>query len=205
MQQASPFAPGESPFRVKGGIYLGTLKYFEKEVPGGVAALHAQIEDGKLRAFIEQKFLPSGWYDVLPVAQLIRAEARALNLTVANYLRKRTVFQVEQDIGGIYRFLLAILSPESVATRLPRLLTQIFDHGTTEVRLVEPGWLESTMGGFPALLYDWYSTAFEVYTETALHKAGGKKILALVRPPEPEGQKDGVDLIKFRVDARWEP
>jgi hypothetical protein len=199
------FAPGDSPFHVKGGVYLGTQKFFESQVEGGVAALYAQIQDEQLLAFIQQKFLPSSWYDVLPVVQLIKAESSVVGLSVAQYLRKRTLFQVEADMGGVYRVLLKLMSPESVVLRLPRLLTQIFDHGSTEARIAEPGLIESTMIGFPACLWSWYSTAFEVYSEVAVTRAGGKKAAAIARPPEPMGSQAGIDLIRFRVDVRWEP
>jgi hypothetical protein len=198
------FAPGESPFHVKGGVYLGTIKFFTRQVEGGVEALHKEIDDPRLLAFIQQKFLPSSWYDVLPVAPLIRAEARAMKLTTMQYLKQRTAFQVREDIGGVYRMLLKLISPESVAMRLPRLLTQIFDHGQSEARLVEPGWIESTLSGYPKILWEWYSTAFEIYSETAIGLAGGKKVSALARPPDDMGEQDGVPLIRFRMDARWE-
>jgi hypothetical protein len=197
-------APGESPFCVKGTIYIGTNKFFTKEVPGGLDALYAQIEDPKLLAFIQQKFLPSSWYDVLPVAPLIRAEARAMKLTVAHYLKQRTVFQAKEDIHGVYRFLLRLLSPEMVGKRLPRLLTQIFNHGTNDTRLVEPGWIQSVLDGYPRILWEWYSTAFQVYAETALVIAGAKKASGIVRPPEGERIEQGVPLMRMRLDVRWE-
>jgi hypothetical protein len=173
-------------------------------VPGGIQALYDQIDDPRLLAFIQQKFLPSSWYDVLPVAPLIRAEARAMKMTVAQYLRHRTEFQAKEDINGIYRFLLKLFSPESVSMRLPRMLTQIFNHGSHEERVVEPGWIEATLDGYPKMLWEWYSTAFEVYAETALVLAGGRKVRAMVRPPEEEQTQNGVTLMRFRFDARWE-
>jgi hypothetical protein len=199
----SPFAPGESPFHVKGGIYLGTQKYFAAEVEGGVEALWAEIRDPALLAFIQQKFLPSSWYDVLPVYELIRAEARALKLTIARYLQQRARFQVEQDIGGVYRFLLKIVSADSVALRLPRMLTQVLDFGAHEAKQVGPGRVEAQLTGYPAMLWEWYANAFQVYSERALDLAGARDATVLVRQPEPDGARDGVELIRFRMDCQW--
>jgi hypothetical protein len=134
---------------------------------------------------------------------LIKAESRVFGLTVRQYLIRRSVFQAQVDIGGVYRVLLKLVSPEAVAMRLPRMLTQIFDHGASDVRKLEPGWIESLLSGFPRVLWDWYSTAFEIYTQTALSAAGAKQVTALVRDPESDGEQHGVELIKFRVDARW--
>jgi hypothetical protein len=199
----SPFPPGESPFHVKGGVYLGTQKYFAAQVPGGFEALCAEIKDDALRAFIQQKFLPSSWYDVLPVYELVRAESRAVGQTVARYLHDRAVYQVEQDIGGVYRFLLKLASAESVALRLPRMLTQILDFGEHDARVLGPGRVEAELRGYPAMLWEWYASGFQVYSERALQLAGARDVAVLVRDHEPDGARDGVELIRFRMDCQW--
>jgi hypothetical protein len=199
----SPFPPGKSPFHVKGGVYIGTQKYFAKQVKGGLDALHAEIKDPALLEFIQQKFLPSSWYDVLPVYELIRAESRALGQTVARYLHERAVFQVEQDIGGVYRFLLKLASAQSVALRLPRMLTQVLDFGEHDAKQVAPGHVEAKLRGYPAMLWEWYSSAFTVYSERALALAGAREPVTLVRNAEPDGAREGVELIRFDMDVRW--
>jgi hypothetical protein len=199
----SPFAPGESPFHVKGGIYLGTHRYFATEVEGGLDALWSQVADPALLAFMQQKFLPSSWYDVLPVYELIRAESRATRKTVARYLKDRATYQVERDIGGVYRFLLKIVSAESIALRLPRMLTQVLDFGKHDATQVAPGRVEAQLTGYPAMLWEWYATAFQVYAERALTLAGARDATVLVRAPESDGEQEGVELIRFRMDCQW--
>ena len=92
-QPALALPLGTGPFHVKGVIYLGTQKYFLEQVPDGMARLTETIEAPELRAFIQQKFLPSSWYDVLPVAPLIRAEAEVSQLSVREYMQRRAAFQ----------------------------------------------------------------------------------------------------------------
>src|SRR6478736_448451 len=99
---------GTGPFHVKGVLYLGTQKYFQTEVPGGLERLAETLDDPSVKAFIQQKFLPSSLYDVLPVAPLIRAEAEVCHQTVPSYLRKRAAFQAREDISGVYRWLLKL-------------------------------------------------------------------------------------------------
>lgn len=199
-----PFAPGESPFHVKGNLYAGTQKFFASQVPGGLEALYKEIDDPALLAFIQQKFLAASWYDVLPVVPLIRAESRTMRLPIAAYLRHRAVFQAKQDIGGVYRFLLKLVSPEKVGLRLPNLLSQIFDFGKNEALSPEKGRIETTLHGYPGVLWEWYSTAFAVYSETALTLAGAKRAAVVARPPENERIEHGVQLVRFRIDCRWE-
>src|SRR5262245_7547481 len=53
-------------FHVKGNIYMGTKAFFAAKVQGGLDELYQAIDDPELLAFIQQKFLPCAWYDVLP-------------------------------------------------------------------------------------------------------------------------------------------
>src|SRR6185312_17279254 len=111
---AAPSPPpfGESAFHVKGVIYLGTRAFFDAQVPGGYAGLVSAIHDPALRAFFTQPFLASSWYDVLPVAPLIEIEARVMGLSLEDYLGRRTLFQADRDMGGVYKYLLRAAYPE---------------------------------------------------------------------------------------------
>lgn len=195
---------GTGPFHVKGVLYLGTQKYFGTEVPDGLARLATTLDDASVREFIQQKFLASSWYDVLPVAPLIRAEAEVCHQTVPSYLRKRAAFQAREDIGGVYRWLLKLASPEMVALKLPRLLTQIFDFGDSFTERLDDHSVHIELRAFPAVLTEWYSTAFEVYAETALGLAGGKNISLVLRPTPTGKHASGVELVTLKGDAHWD-
>lgn len=195
---------GTGPFHVKGVLYLGTQKYFQTEVPDGLRRLTETLDDPSVRTFIQQKFLPSSLYDVLPVAPLIRAEAEVCHQSVPSYLRKRAAFQAREDISGVYRWLLKLASPELVALKLPRLLTQIFDFGDSFTERLDDHAVHIALRDFPAVLGEWYSTAFEVYAETALGLAGAKNI-SLVLKATPTGKHtSGVELVTLKGDAHWE-
>lgn len=195
---------GTGPFHVKGVLYLGTQKYFTTEVPDGLAKLVQTLDDPSVRAFIQQKFLAASLYDVLPVAPLIRAEAEVCQQTVSAYLRKRAAFQAREDIGGVYRWLLKLASPELVALKLPRLLTQVFDFGDSFTERIDERCIRVEVREFPQALSEWYSTAFDVYAETALGLAGAKNIDVRMKPVPTGRHATGVELVTLRGDARWE-
>lgn len=203
-QPALALPLGAGPFHVKGVLYLGTQKYFGSEVPGGLPRLVETLEDPAVREFIQGKFLPSSWYDVLPVAPLIRAEAEVCHQTVPSYLRKRAAFQAREDISGVYRWLLKLASPELVALKLPRLLTQIFDFGDSNAERLDERVVQIELREFPAVLGEWYSTAFEVYAETALALAGAKNISLVLRAVPTGRHASGVDLVTLRGDLQWD-
>ncbi len=45
-----PFAPGKSPFHVKGVVYRNLVEYVDKTVAGGLAAFVAALDDPALCA-----------------------------------------------------------------------------------------------------------------------------------------------------------
>jgi hypothetical protein len=201
--RGATFAFGASPFRVKGGLYANTQTYFEKEIPGGVATLYAEIGDGPLRDFISQRFLVSSRYDVMPVPALIAHEARATNADLATYLRRRTAYQANADIHGVYRVLLALASPDRVIERLPKLLVQMFDFATVDFEDHGEGVRVATFGGIPEPLEPWLRIGFSVYAETALRFAGAKDVDASFLDSADEGTKVGLPIRRMRLRIVW--
>ena len=198
-----PFPAGRSPFHAKGVLYSGTAGFFAEHHPKGIAAVQEQIADPALRDFIGQRFLAGSWYDALPCAPLIQAEARALDLGVADYMRKRTRWQAERDLRGIYRVLLHFTSPATAGVRFAKVLGQYQDFGTTEAEVVEKGQLQVVRRGMPVLLFDWYSLAAMTYGPTVLEAAGAKGCQVVLRPREADGSRDGVDLCKVSLTITW--
>lgn len=199
----SPFPIGESPFRVKGVLYQGTQAYFAKRVKGGMEALLAAIEDPPLRAFIGQRFLAASYYDVLPVYPLIHVEARVCSQPLPVYLRQRGEWQAEQDISGVYKVMLKLASPEAVAARLPRLVTQILNFGSVQQVESSVGVRSFTLAGMPGVLVAWYMNGLTVYAQHALRLAGARTCQVTMRPAEADGQQHGVDVVRLRFDIQW--
>jgi hypothetical protein len=194
---------GESPFHVKGNVYLGTKQFFAAKVDGGLPALYRAIDDPALVAFMEQKFVAVAWYDVLPAVPLIRAEARALGLPVKRYLQLRTAYQAEHDLGGVYRMILKLASPELVALKLPRIFSQVFDFGSSDARLVGPGHVEGLVLDFPALLLDWFSVSFEAYARAALKLTGAREAAVSARRIKSNVPLVTEPMASLQIDMRW--
>jgi hypothetical protein len=187
---------------VKGNVYLGTQAFFTAKVPGGLGALHASIDDPSLLAFIKQKFLPCAWYDVLPAVPLIRAEAKAMGLSVRRYLLARSGYQASQDLAGVYRIILKIASASQIGLRLPQLFTQVFDFGKSDSNQAAPGHVEAHVRDFPLVLFEWFSTSLEVYASEALRLTGARERVVTTRKVE-SATRSVVPLASLRVDLRW--
>jgi hypothetical protein len=200
--EGADFALGESPFRVKGVLYLGTQSFFTEHVRGGMEALVAEIEDPALRAFITQKFLPSSLYDCIPVPALIACEARAMRMSLEDYLLHRTRHQAKKDLGGVYAWLLRLASPRLVARNLPRIMVQMFDFAAAETIEDQPQHTVARIAGVPAVLAPWLQVALSVYAETALKLAGAT---VDAEPPAivAEGTRAGLPIVTLVLTLRW--
>jgi hypothetical protein len=198
----STFVFGESPFHAKGVLYLGTQTFFEANLQGGFAAFTIDIKEPELAAFIGQKFLPSSWYDVMPVPALIAYEARALRMTLEQYLLHRTRWQAKKDLGGIYGWVLKLASPGAVFTRLPKVFVQMFDFATVQMDVRDAGSGRGSIRGIPEPLRPWLTTALGVYVDTALKLAGAHTIDATITPVG-EGVRAGVPIIRIDLEVSW--
>ena len=101
-----PFDIGGSPFRVKGNPYVGLFEHADRVLPGGRDAVLQQVERPDLLAFLSQPFMPSGWYDLYPLLGLAVAAGKLVGQSGAAFTRRRSAEQADEDIHGIYRFLL---------------------------------------------------------------------------------------------------
>jgi hypothetical protein len=193
----------DSPFRTKGVLYLGTRTYFETQTSRGIEAVAEQLPPGRLQDFIRQQFLAGSQYEVMVVPALIEAEARAMGQPLERYLLHRTRWQADRDIHGVYKLMLKLASPEMVITRLPKVLTQMFNFGAPTVAITERKRAETTIAGIPAALVPWLEVGFRVYCETAVQLAGGRATHWIPIAPSVESPKDGFPMRTLRAAMTW--
>ncbi|NLY94468.1 MAG: hypothetical protein GXY23_10635 [Myxococcales bacterium] len=172
------YPPGESPFHVKGIAYRGHLEYVEAHVPGGVDAMKAAFPDPAVAAFFDQVFLASNFYDVMPLAHAGVICADLTGLPFHEFVRRRTIAQAEADIRGVYKWLLSILSPRMIGSRLPKVLAQYLDYLTFEPIESSPKRVVGRLKGIPIELGCWQSAVFEAYY-THVFQLGGLTDFAL--------------------------
>jgi hypothetical protein len=197
------YAPGTSPFHTKGILFLGTESFFAQASSAGMGAVYAQIADQALLAFIQQKFLAGSWYDALPVAPLIRAEARALKMTTEDYLRVRTEWQAKSDFNGIYRALLKLTTPKSIVDRFPKIVQRYYDFAELTVLAEDSRRLKISCDGIPAVLGFWMSTIFGTYARSVIGFCGAPLPAARTSALRPCGTKHGVDISRFEIELSW--
>jgi hypothetical protein len=175
---ARPFAVGEAPFRIKGNAYRGHVSYVDREIAGGFEAHQKAVREldpvqgPALVEFFSQSFLPSGWYDVYPLALAGVACARITDEAFLDFVFRRTCAQGEDDIGGIYRFLLKFVSAKAIALRVPGLVARYFDFVEPAVEVEDPWTLRASFTGVPVALTPWWLTVVQAYIQTVVELAG---------------------------------
>jgi hypothetical protein len=199
-----PFAPGTSPFHLKGIAYRGHVEYAEEHIPGGAAAVNAAFRNRSLAEFYEQKFLAASWYDALPIIAVAHVCARLTNKTAPEFLRERTQHQARQDIHGVYRMIMKLASAETVALRMPRAFGQYLDFGTVEARLTRPGVLTVEQTGAPLIMAPWLSIVGDEYMRVALELAGAKTVNIRRRPTETHGSAHGLSLARIVAEVEFD-
>ncbi len=198
-----PFAPGDSPFKIKGAAYQGILEYFGDKVPGGLPAVLAGAGDQRLSAFMAQPFLVSSFYDVHPLATLGRHAARLLGMTFRDYSFETSAAQMRKDVKGVYKLLLKLVSGTTAINSIAAVTRTYFNFSPTTIEKVDAHHAAMMRRQFPAALTEWYVPVAEAYCQTALQMTGAKTVEQQVSlAPEAERQY-GVDLVTLRLELHW--
>jgi hypothetical protein len=198
-----PFAPGASPFGIKGTVYKRHLEYVAEVVPGGVAASLEGLPSPDYARFFEQQFLAASFYDIFPLLVAAGPCATLMKTTAHDFVAKRARDQAPKDLNGVYRFLLAMVPTASVARRLPQLLQQMFNFGSAEALRDEPGSVSAAILGLPEVVAPWFSVVINAYGETALRVSGAKTASMVMRIGDVVGDKHGVPIVRCPVEIRW--
>jgi len=198
------FAPGASPFHVKGLLLLGYIQYCDDTVPGGFAAVRERLFDPAPQAFFSQPFVVGGWYDALPIVAMARSAALVAGIPHVEFLRRHAAWQADRDVNGVYRLMLKLASPQQVILALPGAAKRYFDFVRSEVRSVAPGRWEVTLHGVPTRVLLVYKTSSEAFILHALELAGAKGLRHRWLREEAGGEVSGVPVLSLQREFSWE-
>lgn len=198
------FPPGESPFRVKGVTYRNFFDLAAERIPGGRTAVLGSLRDPALRAFAEQSFLPSTYYDALPSVLLCQAGATLLGIANDEFVRLLSRYSAERDTKGIYRMLLRLVSPAMVMERTPAAAKQYFNFVEATVEKLGPKKYRTRARGVPQFLAQFYMLVTESFLRHALTLAGARNVENRWVRPEPDGERDGVPIVIVQREMSWD-
>ena len=170
---AAVYAPGTSPFHVRGSAYGSALKHAEEHVAGGLDRVQRGLFGSRA---------PSIPRSALRRLRMVRrpADGSALGAdrgaswgwtwsAICSNARENTRAAIWP---GLYRLLMRAVSARTVALFLPKLTARYHDWGGIDARLRGPRCVETVRSGVPQPLAAWYSTVACAFAETALEIAG---------------------------------
>jgi hypothetical protein len=199
-----PFAPGTSPFRCKGVLYLDTLDFFDENVRGGRAAVLAWVTNAALREFLGRAFVVGGWYDLFPLLAMHGTASVSMAQPFLEFIRRVSRARIPWQYTGLYRSLLKMASPEMTMRNLSRIVGTYYDFVRVDVAEVRPKTFAASASGVPAIAASAYMAATEFGVVHALELAGAQRVRHRWLSQVPEGRAHGMDVVCVRREVRWE-
>jgi len=196
-------APGSGPFHIKGLVLHGLLEYVTQNVPGGPARVIDGIADPLIREYMKRSFLAASRYDIIPFLHTLAAAANVLCMPTSRFVAEHGAWQAERDVSGVYRLLLKVASPETVAKRLGLAWARYFDFAHLDVLSVTPGCVVLGVRQMPAVLVPWYKIAARAAGDTIIRLAGATDIKVGFTHLEPDGESAGFPLRRFELRRTW--
>ena len=196
------YAPGESPFHVRGSTYLGICEHVKATLPGSMEAVNKAMPAGPHRSFIEQAFTADGWYDALTIRPLTEVIAKLEKRSWEDSLRARAQELARRESGGLGRVRMMATSPEKVVEKLQLGALDRFDFGKTEIVEADRGHSKAAFREVPQPLGTWLIATLEGSASVLITNAGGKQPKLSGRLI-PTGRRGNMGLVDVRVDISW--
>ncbi len=173
-----PWGPGASPYKIKGTAYRGFLRWVEVSHPGGLSDCLERLPTADLRSFVGQYFMPSVFYDILPLATCAAVCSAARGQSFLHFAKERAVAQALFDLHGVYKPLLSLTSLEDIANRMPRHQKQYFSFGEVVPRVRASGGVELKIEGLCEPIAPWFLVSSRSYWATVINNtvANGKSL-----------------------------
>lgn len=193
-------APGNSPFQVRGSLYLAVRDYVEGHVSGGMNAVVTAFPEGAHRDFAGQGFAAEEWYDALPLRPITEIAARLEGIDWEQAVQAHATHRAQSQLGMLGR--MRVRSPERAIEQFEREMLEGFNFGNTEVVETNQARVRVLFHEVPQPLGSWFMANARGFGLVLLEKAGGKQVAVSGRLI-PKGRKANIGLVDVRVDLDW--
>ena len=198
-----PWEPGKSPFRMKGLAYRALVQALAADVTGGFDRVLAELPSDALRAFMRQPFLAASWYDTAPIVPVTHVIAELTGTSFSAYARRRARGQAEDDLKGVYRWILGLASPMAVTQALPRIAGRYFDFGRVQVDKQGDREALVVRSGTPSHLAPWYAEISSEFLRVCLPLSGASDASVDVSLTPADERAQGVPTVVIRYRVTW--
>jgi serine/threonine protein kinase len=199
-----PRAAGQSPFQIRGMPYRGLAAFITRALPGGVAELCDALDDASLIDFLQQPFLASSTYDVLPIRPVMATLAHLLGRSFEELVVTTTRNQARFDGRTVLREMVGAVSLDDWHERAARFGEEYYTFGGIEGTRVGERHVILRHHGVPAYLEAWYGPMQAAYVDELARVLGGKNVRTERLPVEPWRPKDGLPTVVTGAHVHWE-
>lgn len=196
-----PVAPGESPFHIRGVYYERLIAYIKKA--GELEAVLKALDDPRVRAFAEQRFSWTGWFDVLPALPICAAFARRIGEEFESGLRRHTRIAAFDVIPSAFRIPLLASGPKGMSTAIAHL-------GATAMDFVELASEETTSTrshslhrGIPRFVAPHTANIMIGFLHALLEMRGARSVRARYTDVERDVVRSGFETVTIRYEFDW--
>jgi hypothetical protein len=201
-----PFAPGRSPFHIKGQFYIQQMRALRRLEEQGLGSL-ASVLPGDLKGFCGEPFLASSWYDSLPFPRLAMIEAELRRKDVRELTFEQAQSAARHGVKSVYKLLIPLVLPKTVAlrtlgARMVRAIAQFYDFGPAAV--IPPSdshILTIERNEVPLCMIEWFAINARGYAESALQIAGVSDIVS-EHQYMPTGESHGAPVGRVVITIR---
>jgi hypothetical protein len=115
----------------KGTGWITMIKYFnECHTPEDREKLKAALDDKTRELFESNYVLPFSWIDYGTYIKTMVTADKVIGRGDFELIKQINYFTARQDIKGVYKFIVSLLSPKTVIQAAGILFKQIFNKGT---------------------------------------------------------------------------
>lgn len=199
LRAAWPYAPGESPYRVKATVYEAFWRWLDEGL-GRPALYHALPDD--YAEFLRSTEQNGGWVDSFPhfVASVTAAEVAGLSWREGVEERSRRF--ANRDRSSFVKLVISMVSPAMVLQAAPRLSVRYFDYGAVRSD-VRPGHGTLRFHGVPVPLHPWHAQMAKSYLREAVTSVDGRDVQITITTRAGGRDPEGVDLVDSTIQVRW--
>jgi hypothetical protein len=196
------YAPGQSPFHVRGSTYLAVREYADAKISGGMTKVASELPEGPHRAFAGQAFDPEAWYDALPLRPITEVLAKLEGRGWEESIRARAEDAARKELGVLGRVRMIAATPERAVERLQRLIADSYDFGQPEITEAAAGHARVVVHQVPQPLGSLFLATLQGHAAVLIGSAGGKQV-KLGGRLMPVGQRGEIGLVDVRVELDW--
>ena len=199
-----PFPPGESPFHIKGEMYVQTvhsIRHYDGKSSGRVSQI---LKREGLDRFFAQQFLSSANYDALPLPRASMAVAEALGRDVLDLTNSQGQAAVKVESVGVYAAFLTNLTTKNFVQMFPKVINHLYDFSLVEASPLpqgDPG-ARVVRNSMPLCLAEWWTAVTTPFIVMPLEQNGASGV-NVVWKIDPSGSQQGVPVGDVEGTVRW--